>query len=175
MKYLFISIFVFLSNISFAQASYPVYDSLPLSQDGLQMGYTILNTETKEVGSKGDFSRYQVSFFVTNITNQPRIIFYKQTSFFNNDIDSNFVRFDCLNATGARLTSKGALIAAKPCYTMAMVPDKCNTKNDLVKTRVQLGYFIKPGETISAKKILIVPLNEKPNVKVSILQTASAF
>ncbi len=163
----------FVLSFLHAQESFPVSDSIPAVQDGLKMGYTILNFETKSVGDKGDFARYQVSFYVTNVTNQPRIIFYKQDQFFNNDIDSNFVRFDCLNATGARLTSKGALIAANPCYSIAMVYDNCATKDKLVKRKVQLGYFIKPGETISSKKILIVPLNEQPNVKVSILQNSS--
>jgi hypothetical protein len=77
------------------------------------------------------------------------------------------VQFNCLNATGARLTSKSATIRAVACNVLALVDDKVPGNNKTVQNKrfVQIGYWIKPGQTISADAIMIVPLNEPLNMQ----------
>ncbi len=148
-----------------AQQAYPVTDQQPTVIDGLQFGYTIKSTETKKVGDKGDFSRYSVRFYVTNPTNESKIILYKQGWNVMGNVSDQLGQFNCLNATGARLTSKEAIISAPACNVLAIVSDK-DGKPDNTKRFAQIGYWIKAGQTITADCILITPLNELPNVQV---------
>ena len=155
----------------FAQQTFPVTDSQPAVADGLEMGYTIKSTEVKAVGDKGNFSRYSVSFYVRNTTNQGKIMLYKQGWNVLGNVSDQLAQFKCLNATGARLTTKEAIINAEACNVLALVDDKdCGTgKTQQSKRFVQIGYWIKPGQTISTGAILITPLNELPNMQVTYL------
>lgn len=160
-----------------AQNTFPVTDKQPANVNGLEMGYIIKSTETKSVGDKGDFSRYAVRFYVTNTTNEAKIILYKQGWNLLNNHSDYLAQFDCLNATGARLTSKQAIISAPACNLLADVDDKdCSTnKTNKNKRFVQVGYWIKPGETINADAIVIVPLNQLPNVQATYLANQLTF
>jgi hypothetical protein len=149
-----------------AQQAYPVTDSTPLTINGLQMGFNILNEREKEVGHKGDFERYSVRFFATNTTSEAKIFMYRQGGGFLNDRSPDIVHFQCLNATGARFTSNAAFLQATPCSVPAQVEDKdCSTNKTVVNRRfVQIGYWIRPGETIHTDVIFIVPLGQYPKV-----------
>jgi len=153
------------SNV-FAQQAVTVTDSMPAMFNGLQMGFQILKQSEKEVGDKGNFSRYSLRFYVTNTTNEAKIIMYKQGFNPLGGSSPEVARFNCLNATGARLTSKTASLQAPPCNVLADVEDKdCATnKTSHAQRFVQIGYWIKAGQTIHTDAIMIVPLNEKPNV-----------
>jgi hypothetical protein len=161
----------FLAYIVTAQQSYPITDSMTQTVEGLAAGYNIVNAKEKEVGNKGDFSRYSVNFYVTNTSNEAKIILNKQG--FNllgsGDASSGLVQFRCVNATGARLTSKELNLQAKPCTLQALVDDKDCSTGKVTQSRrpAQVGYWIRPGETISANTVVIVPLNERPNVTVT--------
>src|ERR1700712_4420674 len=150
-----------------AQQAFPVTDQQPQVIDGLTIGYNIKSTELKKVGDKGDFSRYSVRFFVSNTSLQAKIVLYKQGWNIGNSVSDKLVQFNCINATGARLTSKSVTISAEPCNVMALVDDRAPGSNKSVQNKrlVQIGYWIKPGQTITADVILIVPLNEQPNVQ----------
>jgi hypothetical protein len=76
-----------------------------------------------------------------------------------------------LNATGAERTSKGTTVQAKPCTVTALVDDRdCNAaQSKKNKREVQIGYWIKPGETISSNVTIMLPPNAKPDVKATIL------
>lgn len=152
-----------------AQQVFPVTDKQPVLVDGLEMGYVIKSTEVKAVSDKGNFSRYSVSFYVRNTTNQGKIMLYKQGWNVLNNVSDQLAQFNCLNATGARFTSKEAIINAVACNVLAMVNDCDPKKVDRNKQFVQIGYWIKPGQTISTTAILITPLNELPNMQVTYL------
>jgi len=170
-KYLLLAFCMFISTASFAQETFTVTDTEPVTAGSLKFGYNITNETQKEVGNKGDFSRFSVQFYVTNTSSEAKILLYR-TGFnlFGSDVSPTLVQFNCLNATGARLTSKEALLQAKPCNVMASVEDKdCSSnKTKQNKRLAQIGYWIKAGETISAKAIMIVPLNEKPNMRATL-------
>jgi hypothetical protein len=150
-------------------ATFSVTDKQPTMVDGLELGYVIKSTEVKAVSNKGDFSRYSVSFYVRNTTNQGKIMLYKQGWNVLNNVSDQLAQFNCLNATGARLTSKEAIINAEACNVLAMVNDCDPKKVDRKKQFVQIGYWIKPGQTISTTAILITPLNTLPDMQVTYL------
>ena len=177
LKFYLVSLLLVLFSVVQAQQSFTVADSVPVTVDGLSFGFHIKSSREKEVGNKGEFSRYSVQFYVTNISPEAKISLYKQGWQLLNDISPAIVQFDCLNATGARFTSKGTTLSEQPCTVLAQVDDKeCNsdkvTKN---KRFVQIGYWIKPGETISSSSILIVPLNELPNVRATLFPNNNAL
>ena len=154
----------------FGQQTTTVTDKQPALIDGLELGYIIKSTEVKAVSGKGDFSRYSVSFYVRNTTDQGKIMLYKQGWNILDNVSDQLAQFNCLNATGARLTTKEAIINAEACNVLAKVNNNCDPKaTKAEKQFVQIGYWIKPGQTISTGAILITPLNELPNVQVTYL------
>jgi hypothetical protein len=179
MKFWLTGTFLLVLHIAFAQQSEPVTDSMPYVKDGLQIGYKIVSSSTKEVGDKGDFSRDEINCYVINKTADAKIIFYKSSGFWGSTESESemddVVRFECFNATGARLTSKNAIVEARPCFTEALVEEKdCTSgKTTKVRRRVQIGYFIPAGVTITKKVIVIVPLNQKPEIRISLLKDFS--
>ncbi|ASU36394.1 RICIN domain-containing protein [Mucilaginibacter xinganensis] len=168
--FLLISLFLLIyCGLKAQPATFPVTDKQPALVDGLELGYVIKSTEVKAVGNKGDFSRYAVSFYVRNTTNQGKIMLYKQGWNVLNNVSDQLAQFNCVNATGARLTSKEAIINAEACNVLAMVNDCDPKKVDRIRQFVQIGYWIKPGQTISTTAILITPLNTLPDVQVTYL------
>jgi len=149
-------------------AAFSLTDTVPAVFNGLQMGYSILSTKQKEVGDKGTFGRYSVRFYVTNTSGEAKILMYKQGFTFLSDLSPAVAQFNCLNATGARLTSKEAIINAPACNVLANVEDKdAAGKTKINKRFVQIGYWIKAGETIYTDAIVIVPLDEMPKMVVT--------
>jgi hypothetical protein len=178
---LFSSIVIFITvqlQLS-AQQTYPVSDSMPAILNGLQAGFTITGASEKEVGNKGDFSRYKIRFFVTNTTTEAKILFWSARG--DNFVRAGnsapqVVRFVCLNATGARLTSKECSLSAATCNMEVIVEDK-DPSGKIVQNRrmANLGYWIRPGETISSNTIMIVPLNERPVVNAIFFPVNNSF
>ena len=158
---------IFFTGSLSAQQRFTVTDRSPAIVDGLEMGYTVKSKEEKTVGDKGNFSRYALRFYITNTTQQEKIILYKQGLNVLGNVSDELVQFNCLNATGARLTTKSAILNATACNVLAQVDETdCNTKKTIKSKRfVQIGYSIKAGQTISTDGVVIVPLNEPPNVQ----------
>ncbi|WP_420146541.1 ABC transporter permease [Spirosoma sp.] len=154
-----------------AQPSYEVTDKEPAQFNGVEYGYSIRNESTKDMGSKGTFKRYELTVYVTNKSGCTKLFFPRQTTFGlqNQDLLANF---DCVNATGARLTSKTATVRARP----FLVPYSTTTKNaegkEVINTiQVQAGHMLDNGETVTNHVIVIVPDNEQPRVRVRVQTT----
>jgi hypothetical protein len=162
-----LTLFILIVNNLWAQQTYPVTDTLPLLINGLNIGYHIKSTEVKAVKDKGNFSRYAIRFYVTNTANTAIIIPYREGwNQPGNEFDL-LAKFDILNATGARFTSKTALIHAMPYKTFTLADEKDPHSNKIiqVKRSVQVGYFIQAGQSIFVDEIVITPLNQLPNVQ----------
>ena len=170
MKKILPAIFLLSFIKSYSQQTINVTDAAPVTYNGLQAGYTLETEEEKEVGKKGDFSRFKIHFFLTN-TSAEAVIMYRRPNFGGHfgSASNNIAQFNCLNATGARLTNKMVNISLKDCSIEAMVTQRdCATGKDVqVSQMVNIGYWIKPGETINVTTPMIVPLNEKPNMTVT--------
>lgn len=175
MKELLVLLFIAFSSFVKAQQSKIVTEDTPLVSDGIEYGYSIKNVSTKEV-SNSNFSRYEVTLYATNKGECSRVVLFGQ-SLTENEFEMKLLaKFDCINATGARLTSKSGEVSAKPMFVTAKVSTKDNQgKTILENQKVQVGYYIGVGETVQNNVIFIVPLNTKPEVRVRIINKVSVL
>lgn len=158
-----------------AQQTRPVSEEAPFVSDGIEYGYSIKNSSTREVNNK-DFSRYEVTLYATNKSECSRVVLFGQSmEQFESEINI-LAKFDCINGTGARLTSKSGDVRAKPMFVNARVSTK-NLKGQTVleNQKVQVGYYIGVGETVEENVIFIVPLNSKPDVKLRIVNRVAVL
>jgi hypothetical protein len=160
-----------------AQPAIAITEEKPFIDDGIEYGFSIRNVSIREVNNK-NFSRYAVALYATNKSECSRVILFSgNLGREDNDIRmKELARFDCVNATGAKLTAKSGSVDAKPMFVTA----KVNTRDEKGKLvtesqRVQIGYHLAVGETVSDNVIFIVPLNEKPEVKVRLTNRASVL
>jgi hypothetical protein len=164
-------LFLFTVNRSWSQQAIPVTDTQPVVINGLNIGYNIKSQEVKKVGDKGDFSRYAIRFYVTNVDNFPKVIHYRPGHENPDGVSDQLVLFNILNATGARLTSNAATVSAAP-YNIEVPDDRPNHDPHRDRRMKQIGFWIQAGETRSVDEIVIVPLNTQPNVQVIFTATA---
>lgn len=153
---------------AFAQPSYAVSDQEPAQFNGVEYGYSIRNESKKEVGSKGTFNRYELTVYVTNKSGCTKLFFPRQTLFGlqNQDLLANF---DCVNATGARLTAKTATVRARPFLVPYTTAAKNAEGKEITSTvQVQAGHLLENGETIGNSIVVIVPDGEQPHLRVRI-------
>ena len=174
MRNILIAFLMSTSFIAGAQSK-PVTEETPFSADGIEYGYSIKNISSKEVSNK-DFSRYEVTLYATNKSECSRIVLFGQNmNLFESD-NQALARFDCVNATGARLTSKSGEVNAKPMYVVARVSTRDEKGKQIYENqKVQVGYYIGVGETVEQNIIFIVPLNSKPDIKVRIVNRVSVL
>ncbi len=171
-------LFVFLfasSLLANAQQSQAVSQDSPYVSDGIEYGYSIKNVSTREVSNK-EFSRYEVTLYATNKSECSRVVLFGQ-SLAQNEFEMRVLaKFDCINATCARLTTKSGEVSAKPMYVTAKVTTRDNQgKTVLENQKVQVGYYVGAGETVENNVIFIVPLNSKPEVRVRIVNRVSVL
>jgi hypothetical protein len=158
MKALFTIVLLACATLAQSQEVFEVIEDKPTAQNGIEYSYTIRNERTEE-----SYSRYEVTIMAQNKSGCPLIYFKKAgdelNSIFEGD-PSAIARFECMNATGKRLTSKGANVKAKA----FKVPF---TQNGTT-TQIEGGYLLKNGSKVSTDLIVIVPKGEKPKFKVRI-------
>ncbi|KFF18702.1 hypothetical protein [Chryseobacterium sp. JM1] len=141
-----------------------ISDGQTIDVDGMSVTFNILNKESVQAGGKS-YDRYKVSASVKNASDKGysiRLSSYPQ-------IVSNIglVELDCINATGAKLTSKKIELKMKA--QMINVSYSAYDKSGKFVTNmipVTGSYYFDPGDTISDNAIFIVPQGEKPDVSV---------
>lgn len=83
----------------------------------LNRRYSIKNVSIKEV-SNSHFSRYEVTLYATNKSECSQVVLFGQSLTENEFEMKMLAKFDCINATGARLTSKSDEVSAKPMFVL---------------------------------------------------------
>lgn len=144
-----------------------VTDSAPVMLNGIKAGYEIKSVDLDS--KKDNQSKYKITFYITNTTTEAKIM-YQNMGFLGHagPISNNFALFKCSNATGARFTNKMCTMELQPCRMNAKVEDKdCNGKTTINTRQVEIGFWIKPGETVSKTYPMYVPQNEKPKITVT--------
>lgn len=144
-----------------------VTDSTPVLINGIKAGYEIKSFDADS--KKDNQSKYKIYFYITNTSTEAKIM-YQNLSFGGHagPINNNFALFRCVNATGARFTNKMCSMELQPCRIKAKVEDKdCNGKTTINTRLVEIGYWIRPGETVSKTYPMYVPQNEKPKITVT--------
>lgn len=134
----------------------------------MSITFNILNKESVESGGKS-YDRYKVSASVKNTSDKPYTI--RLSSFPQIVSNIGLVELDCINATGARLTSKKIELKMKA--QMINVTYSAYDKSGKFITStipVTGSYYFDPGDTISDNAIFIVPQGEKPDVSVRSLR-----
>jgi hypothetical protein len=162
--FLFSLFLVFIIAKSFCQQMTDLAENGPYLSEGMEYGYTVTNKQVKEV--KGDeYDRFEISLYVSNKGTCLRLIPFQYTTQENtvSNREKLLAEFICKNATGKRLTAKGGKVEARPWYTNVKFLDEKITEKDKNRTvRAQVGFAIRPGETLRNSIIIIVPKGETP-------------
>ncbi len=166
-KSLLLALFFVLLSVTNVYAQ-KITDGATVDLNGLAVTFNILNKESVNVAGKS-FDRYKVSASVTNnsgksinmrLANAPQIV-----------MNIGLVEVNCINATGAKLTSKK--IDLKPKAHNLNVTYWAYTKEGKYESSViavVAGYYLDPGDTATDNAIFIVPQGEAPDVSVRKLQ-----
>lgn len=159
--FLFLLLFLSLGNFTFAQK---IADGESIDVNGMKVTFNITNKESIEVGGK-PFDRYKVSAAIQNtsdksynirLTSSPQIV-----------TNIGIVELDCINATGAKLTSKKIQLKMKA--QMINATYSAYDKSGKFTTNILpvIGsYYFDSGDTINDNAIFIVPQGQKPDVMV---------
>lgn len=154
---------LFLGGIinSFAQK---ITDAQTIDLNGISVTFNILNKESIEVGGK-TFDRYKVSATAKN--NSGKSINIRLTSYPQFTSNTGVIELNCINATGARLTSKKLELKLKTHNVNANLAtyDK-NGKSTNRNFIITAGYYFDDGDSIRDNAIFIVPKGELPDVSV---------
>ncbi|GAB4018197.1 hypothetical protein GCM10028808_52000 [Spirosoma migulaei] len=154
-----------------AQQAYEIAINKPAEINGIEYGYTIRNECKKELSHLGTFKRYELTVYATNKSGVTKLFNPRQTSFGVRDQDL-LARFDCLNATGAKLTSKTITLRARPTSTSytasAKNMDGGEGKTLSTTLPTQPSHTFENGETLTNNIVVIVPDGEEPHLQVRI-------
>ena len=155
---------------SIAQSIYEIPSNKPVEIDGIEYGYSVRNECTKAFINLGTFKRYELMVYVTNRSGNSKVFNPRQTSFGTRDRDL-LAHFDCLNATGAKLTSKSIAVRARPAsapYEASVKPASGEAIAAKTTDLLQAGHLLAEGETITNNIIVIVPDGESPQMRVRV-------
>jgi hypothetical protein len=156
------AVFVFLFVLCAAKAQQvtDLTEGQPYENNGLEYSFYITNEKNKEIKGE-DFDRYEVEISVTNKSGCLKLIPLRSGAANSSNTEIQIAEFNCVNATGKRLTAKKGTVSAKPWYTNVRIPDE-TVKEKYRMVYAQVGYAIRDGQTISNKLIVIVPKGERP-------------
>jgi hypothetical protein len=156
-----------LSSFCFGQAAYDLEEGRPAEVNGIEYGFEIRNERKKDVKDE-TYNRFEVTVYVTNKSGCTKLMFPRQTVF-GTEYQELLAEFDCLNATGKRLTSKRGSVKARefsaPYTTTVKGADGKDIKNTV---SVRVGNMLRNGDTMTDNFIVIVPDGERPRMKVRV-------
>lgn len=135
-----------------------------LDLNGLAVTFNILNKEAITVGGKS-FDRYKVSATLVNKSGRNYNIRLSNAPQITSNI--KVAELDCINATGAKLTSKKIELKLKP--QNVNVTYWAYTKDGKYQSfiiPIVAGYYLDENDSISDNAIFIVPSGETPEVNV---------
>lgn len=145
-----------------------ITDGQTLDLNEFKVTFSVINKETVEVKGK-QFDRYKVSASVKNNSEKSYNIRLSAFPQIANNI--GIVELDCINATGAKLTSKKIELKMK--VQIINVTYSAYDKNGKFTSSVipvTGSYYFDAGDTIHDEAIFIVPQGESPDVSVRSLQ-----
>lgn len=139
-------------------------DGVPVDLNGLEVTFRIVNKETVTV-SGVNYDRYKVVASVKNNSGKSINIRLDKYPDANSIGGGKLVEVNCLNATGARMTSKRMTVSMRThnVNVTYLLRDK---DGKLVNSTMLIvaGYYLDPGQTAEDNAIFIVPAGEEPKV-----------
>lgn len=165
-----LSYFVFLLSMlmSTTISAQKIKDGETVDMNGLAVTFSILNKESITASGK-NYDRYKVSASMTNnsgksinmrLSNAPQIV-----------TNIALIELNCINATGAKLTSKKMDLKPKA-QNLNVTYWAYNKEGKYESSIIPIiaGYYLDPGDTVNENAIFIVPQGETPDVSVRKLQ-----
>jgi hypothetical protein len=154
--------FVLLSLTNFYAQK--ITDGATVDVNGLSVTFNILNKEAINVGGK-NFDRYKVSAGVTN--NSGKSINMRMATAPQIVTNIALIEVNCINATGAKLTSKKIELKPKA-HNLNVTYWAYNKEGKYESSVIPViaGYYLDPGDTVNDTAIFIVPQGETPDVSV---------
>ncbi|WP_406824105.1 hypothetical protein [Pedobacter sp. KACC 23697] len=155
----------FLAVISIANAQ-QIKDGETVNVNGIAVTYSVTNKEKLTIKDQ-DFDRYKVLASIKNNTGKSFNIRLASSLDLSGINSSKIIELDCVNATGARLTSKKVQVSMKSHLINVTYPTK--DKDGKLTTAilpVTAGYYFDEGQVIENDAIFIVPAGEVPQVTV---------
>jgi len=145
-----------------------ISDGQSLDLNGMSVVFNILNKESIEVGGK-PFDRYKVSATVKN--NSEKSYNIRLSAFPQIVSNIGIVELDCINATGAKLTSKKIQLKMKA-QMINVTYSAYDKSGKFTNSTIPVtgSYYFDSGDSISDNAIFIVPQGEKPDVSVRSLK-----
>lgn len=166
MKKLFLSLFL-MPLLASAQMAYDIEEGHPTEVNGIEYGFEIRNERKKDVKDE-TFNRFEITVYATNKSGCTKLMFPRQTVF-GTEYQEIIAQYDCLNATGKRLTSKSGTVKAKEFSVPYTTTIRNSEGKDVSNTvRVRAGNVFRNGESITENFIVIIPDGERPRMKVRI-------
>ena len=161
-SFLLTSMFLILSGS--AIYGQKISDGESVDLDGVNVTFNILNKESVTAGGK-NYDRYKVSASIKN--NTQRSFNIRLSNFPQIVTNTGIVELNCINATGAKLTSKKIDLKMRPqLINVTYYSYDKNGKYVSSIIPVTGSYYFDPGDTISDDAIFIVPQGEKPDVSL---------
>ncbi len=155
------------SSVCFGQAAYDLEEGRPAEVNGVEYGFEIRNESKKDVKEE-TYSRYEITVYVTNKSGCTKLMFPRQTVF-GTEYQELLADFDCLNATGKRLTSKRGSVKAREFSAPYTTITKGTDGKDITNTvSVRVGNMFRNGDTMTDNFIVIVPAGERPKMKARV-------
>ncbi|NIF05427.1 hypothetical protein F3J23_08220 [Chryseobacterium sp. Tr-659] len=155
--------------------SQKIRENETLNTDGFAVSFYVINKETVNV-RKVEYDRYKVAVNVKNNTGKSFNIRLSSTSDLLGSLDDTsdkvgLFELSCVNATGARLTSKRISVGLKP-HRIRVAYWEYNSDRKYVQSymTVTAGYYLDSQESVNDEAIFIVPKGEQPDVLVRKLQ-----
>ncbi|WP_316801791.1 hypothetical protein [Pedobacter nototheniae] len=170
MKWIKTLAFLFpLFGIIFSVNAQQIKDGETINLNGVEVTYSIVNKEKLSIKDQ-NFDRYKVLASVKNNTGKSFNIRLSTSLDLSAIGNSKIVELDCINATGARLTSKKIQVGMKSHLINVTYYTK-DKDGKLVSAimPVTAGYYFDQGQVIENDAIFIVPAGEIPQVSVKSL------
>ncbi|UMQ43531.1 hypothetical protein MKS83_07470 [Chryseobacterium sp. Y16C] len=169
MKTSILSFFLFIAiSLGTSLNAQKISDGQSVDVNGMSVTFNILNKESVEVGGK-PFDRYKVSATVKN--NSDKSYNIRLSSFPQIVSNIGIVELDCINATGAKLTSKKIQLKMKA-QIINVTYSAYDKSGKFTNSTIPVtgSYYFDAGDSISDNAIFIVPQGEKPDVSVRSLK-----
>lgn len=158
-------LFLFCGVVAAVKAQ-QIKDGETVTLNGIAVSYTVVNKEKINIKDQ-DFDRYKVLASVKNNSGQSFNIRLTNSLDLSGISNSKIVELDCINATGARLTSKKLQVSMKShLINVTYATKDKDGKTISAVLPVTAGYYFDQGQVIENDAIFIVPAGETPQVTV---------
>lgn len=160
----FLSVFMTLAGFISALAQ-KISDGQTVDINGINVSIALINKETVEIKGK-NYERYKVTATAKN--NSGKSFYIRESNYPEYFNKIHGIEFNCINATGLRLTGKQLVLRPKTHTVKATIQTYDQSGKSISKSyNITAGYYFDPEDTLQGSDIFIVPAGEKPDFSVT--------